>query len=198
MPVFTVPIHENNPNHEPAGTSKGGQFARREGVPVEAGTTPIPPGKVRGFHYTDAFDSVMTHGLSVQHAKGASYGEPNAIWFSTARPAHYKNYVEVFLDPAEIALNGPLGRYELKTFTPAQLQQRLDEWNAGDHDFFVSTPHIPATQFVTHHEPWHDRYRYIKKSAQVEAEVVAGEHDDLLDHPEYGPAIRQVKREKAR
>ena len=36
MPCFTIPIHEFNPNHEPAGSPKGGQFASSTGTATAA------------------------------------------------------------------------------------------------------------------------------------------------------------------
>ena len=165
--------------------------------PIEPGTTPIPPGKIRGYHYTDSMESVEAGGLDVSKAKGASYGEPNAIWFSTAKPGDFKDYVEVFLDPDEIAGGGPLTRLEPKD-SPENLQ-RIEEYNKGNHDFMVYTKQIPTDCFVTTHRPWHDKYRYITKerNSTLQADILAGEHDDLLDTPDYGPAVRLFKEQHA-
>ena len=49
-------------------------------------------------------------GLHVKHARGDTYGEPNAIWFSTKKPSIGKDYVEVFIDPKELAIGSPAGK----------------------------------------------------------------------------------------
>jgi 2'-5' RNA ligase len=171
-----------------------GQFSD---VPAEPGTTPIPPGKIRGYHYTGDMDAVEKEGLSITKAKGAGYGEPNAIWFSTAKPHDFKDYVEVFLDPDEISGRGPLFSREDKT-SPDALA-RIAEFNRGDHDYMSNVQEIPPSRFVTTSRPWHEKYRYIAKAsnAQLQAEILAGEHDALLDTPDYGPAIRKFKEKHA-
>lgn len=50
--IFTIPIHESNPNHEPAGSPKGGQFASN---PPGKGKRPRPGRVQRGPGYVLTF-----------------------------------------------------------------------------------------------------------------------------------------------
>lgn len=177
----------------------GGSGPGGGGVPVEPGTTPIPEGKIRGYHYTDDLDAVLAHGLDVSKAKGSTYGEPNAIWFSTEKPKDFKHYVEVHLDPEEVGLNGPLWSREDPT-TPEALR-KIDEYNKGNHDFMARVQTVPPDRFVTTHLPWHDKYRYITRpdNERLREEILAGDHDALTaDDEEYGPAIRLFKEQHAK
>jgi hypothetical protein len=164
-----------------------GQF-----VPKEPGTTPVPPGKIRGFHYTDSMDAVEKEGLSVAKAKGAGYGEPNAIWFSTAQPGEHKDYVEVFLDPSELVY-GPVRSQD--NLTPEEAQARITEFNLSGHDFMTFTKEVPPERFVTTHRKWHDHFRYMESHPDLKAQVLAGEFDWLAeqDPVEHGPAIAAIK-----
>lgn len=178
---------------------RGNQWTEGSGVPAEPGTTPIPAGKIRGYHYTDNLDAVEQAGLDVSKAKGSNYGEPNAIWFSTRKPSDHKDYVEVFLDPEELAIGSPTMSVKRpegwrRATTSAERQEVLDDLNKGTHDFTVRATKIAPDRFVTVHRPWHDHYRYFEKNAGTTGKgVLAGEYDDLLDDPDHGPAIRAYK-----
>lgn len=126
----------------------------RDDMPPEPGTTPIPSGMVRGYHYTDRLQDVLRSGLDRAAARGSTYGEPNVIWLSTVKPGTHKSFVEVFVSPKEIAsvtIGGP-GRIS------------VDEFNRGQHDFYLNVPKIAPDRFVTFAEPWHDHYRYLQKN----------------------------------
>ncbi len=150
MPVFTVPIHESNDCHNPAGPG-GGQFCS-DSVPVAPGSTPIPPGMVRGYHYTGNLNAVLQSGLSTQHARGSTYGEPNAIWFSTRMPGSFKDYLEVHLRADEVGM---------AVIDKRSTQADLDRFNQSGHDFVAKLAEIPPSRFVTHHRPWHQKFRYL-------------------------------------
>jgi len=131
-------------------------------LPPEPGTIPLPAGKIRGYHYTKHLAQVLREGLDVSHARGATYGEPNGIWFSTEKPGSQKDYVEVFIDPSEIRLNGP-DLYPYQGQSPAQ---RLADYNAGSHDFILNSQNIDPSRFVTHHSAWHETARYLLKDPE--------------------------------
>ena len=64
-------------------------------VPKEPGTVPIPPNYVRLYHYTYTNpDDLRKDGLLLSKAKGHTYGEPDFVWSSTAKPERHKTYVE--------------------------------------------------------------------------------------------------------
>ena len=182
---------------------KEGQFTE-SGVPPEPGTTPIPPGKVRAYHYTDNLDAVEKEGLSVGKARGNTYGEPNVIWFSTEKPGDFKDYVEVFLDPEEIGIGAPqmvVKRPEgwKNAETPEEKQEALDEYNKGNHNLTALIREVPPERFVTVHRPWYDHYRYLVNDARAGAAALAGEYDwALAEDNEYAPAIRLFKAKHAK
>jgi hypothetical protein len=154
MPCFLVPLHEANDCHTPAGSPEGGQFCA--GPPAAAGTTPIPPGMVRGYHYTGALDAVLQTGLSTQFARGSTYGEPSVIWFSTQQPHDYKHYVEVFLKPEELGI----GRVHARD-PKHPTQEEIDRFNQAGGNFTTLLPEIPASRFVTYHRPWHAKFQHL-------------------------------------
>lgn len=167
-------LREFNKCHDP----KDGKFCSGDGgdLPPEPGTTPIPPGMVRGYHYTDRLDSVLAHGLSTQHAKGSTYGEPNVIWMSTEKPKDFKEYVEVFVTPEEIGLNGPGYRGR------AVPQAEIDAYNARGHDFYLTLSHVPPSRFVTHSRPWMHHARHMLKEYPASNPAAAANALDLLSY----------------
>jgi hypothetical protein len=52
---------------------------------------------------------------------------------------------------------------------------------------------VKPENFVAIHEPWHHYARYMLQDEDVRRSVINGEHDDLLDTPDYGPAIQHIK-----
>lgn len=180
--IFTTPIHEANDCHNPAGPG-GGQFCG-DGLPPEPGSTPVPAGMIRAYHYTDNLDAVRAGGLDVSKARGSTYGEPNGIWASTAKPKDVKNYVEMFVKPSEVGLGGP------DLFQKDRVQPELDEFNKGDHDFILNLQQVPPSRFVTVHEPWHDHARYILDEYPIDDPKRVAEGVDmlrpLLENPAFG------------
>lgn len=117
------------------------------------GSQPVPPGMVRAYHYTRDIDAVQEQGLDVAFAKGETYGEPNAIWFSTAKPDEdATNFVEVFIRADEI---DTIGTYS---------QADLDAMMAKGSNFMVRTEKITPDRFVTVSRPRQQRLRYIAET----------------------------------
>jgi ribosomal protein S18 acetylase RimI-like enzyme len=145
-------------------------------VPLPPGETPIPSGTIRAFHYTRAenADSIRQNGLRLGNAKGQSYGEPNGLWFDAGWKAWGsvddpgKALIEVALPPDTVPLNG------------------------GFSGSFVLGVDVPPSQVVAIHSAWHGMYRYFIANGMVD-EVKAGDYDDLLSDPSYGPAIEAIK-----
>src|SRR5215471_14366598 len=89
------------------------RIAATSEIPPEPGQSPLPPGTVRGFHYTPVAnaDSVRRSGLLVSHARGHVSQEPDAIWFSGSNTYWdetdtTKVLFEVAVPPGEISIGG--------------------------------------------------------------------------------------------
>lgn len=157
------------------------------GVPPQMGTTQIPQGHIRLYHYTRGNpDDVRSYGLKLSHAKGHTYGEPDLVWASSNPPdPRSKNIVEFHVpanDPS-MALEKPRDG------------QSLDEWQSGmNHVGFVRD--IQPNEIIAVHEPWHVKYRYIMSHPDVLKRVLSGELDDLMNsqyHLDDGRAIKEIK-----
>jgi hypothetical protein len=66
-----------------------------QSLPPRPGTTPIPEGNVRLYHYSPASneESIRKEGLSLSSARGETYGEPNMIWAAAIGPDKAERYV---------------------------------------------------------------------------------------------------------
>ena len=170
-------------------------FALQGQVPPEPGTIQVPPGHVRLYHYTgvdgpsdearfQAAQNLRQNGLDIGKAKGSTYGEPNVVWASTAMPNPGKVFAEF-----SIAMNAP--RWAQGKPNPNESPQEYEskKWDCYFYDS------IRPEEILAVHEPWHSKYRYLMQNPRVKQEVAAGEHDDLMDRPEYGPAVRRAKLE---
>lgn len=160
-------------------------------VPDAPGTTPIPGGYVRLYHYTrvdDASDlskhraaeSLRRHGILISESRGETYGEPNVVWASTHMPGRNKVFAEFALsmdDPRWVVGKPP------SDDTPEEYMER--GWDC----FFSDS--IRPEEIIAVHEPWHYHYRYILENDLTD-EVRAGEFNHLLGTREYGPAVRKV------
>lgn len=215
--LFTIPIHElreENPCHTPAGSPAGGQFCST-GVPVAPGTTPVPKGMIRAYHYTNAGEealaSILQHGLSTAHARGSTYGEPNVIWFSTTKPGDFKHYVEVLLTPEELrgGVGGPTMSVQRPegwkaAETPEERQEVLDRFNEEGSNFAVGVATIPPERIVTHSAPWMAIYHQVVTPSNPALKpiydekirkIVAGELDAMVkaDPEKYGKVFAAIK-----
>lgn len=141
---------------------------RADPTPPPMGSTPLREGYVRLFHQTpvENAQSIRTEGLRVDKARGPE--GPLGIW--TAEDPFYGNAPGLATVEIQVpAKDVPEGRLPFKR-------------------------DIKPEEIIGVHEPWHERYRYLKDNG-LEHEVRAGQHDDLLDSPDYGPAIRAIKAE---
>ena len=135
-------------------------------VPVRAGSTPVPPGKIRAYHYTRDIDSVEKTGLDVQYAKGETYGEPNALWFSTSKPNDdTTSYVEVFLDPSELDIGSVnptrITKDEAGNVVSEWDQQTLDDMMEKGGNFTIYGDRVGPERFVTVSRPRNYRLTYM-------------------------------------
>lgn len=136
------------------------------GLPAKPGEAPIPEGHERYFHQTDPSNvpSIREHGLLWD--KGRGIEGPKGVWIS--HEPFYQNATNSAMVELHLPHDPRRGRIA----------------SVGD---------IKPDNFVAIHEPWHDHARYMLNDPDVKQRVQSGEHDDLLDDPHYGPAIRHVK-----
>lgn len=154
-------------------------------VPPEPGTLPIPHNHLRLYHYTYTDPEVIKRGgLRLSHARGSTYGEPNAIWCSLQLPNDNKVFVEFSVaidDKRFIPFAGPA----------PDPHRSPKEYEGRGSDFTLFGDVLP-NEFLAVHEPWHHHYRYlIAEGREYIAKVLAGEFDFLLDEPE-SPEARAI------
>ena len=155
-------------------------------VPSEPGTLPIPDGHVRLYHQTGVENaaSIEQHGLQIGKAKGAGYGEGNAVWADT-KPFYGDTgtlaTVEFSVPMEDLRAAG--GAYAYADETPEQFMAKTRP--------VAIRRSVRPEEIVAVHLPWHARYRDMMDNDQ-QADVIAGQFDYLLDDPDYGPALRAI------
>jgi hypothetical protein len=161
-------------------------------VPEDPGTTPVPPGHVRLYHYTkisnpEAAEALRQNGLDISQARGSTYGEPNVVWASSRTPERSKVFAEfsISADDPRWAEGKPEPGSD-----PREYERR--GWDCYFRDS------IRPDEIIAVHEPWHWQYRYLKKNPGLWDELESGEFDRLLNDAEYGPAVRQAKLDLAK
>jgi hypothetical protein len=152
---------------------------RRMKLPPEPGTAPLKSGHIRLYHQTCAerLPGIKKHGLLLEHARG---------------------------------IEGPCRIYasEQPFYGAAATQPTVEfQWPREDFDapYWPMTPRdaygyrapcavVPPSAFLAVHEEWHRHARYWEEQPEAIAEILAGQHDDLLDMPGYGEGIRWIKK----
>lgn len=161
------------------------------GVPARPGTTPLPPGYLRVYHYSPAdADTLRAEGLRMDLAKGNRYGEPNAIWGSASYPKaaeEQQNIVEFMVkydDPRwDIGAYSPGVKYgEAGEQTPEAWARWMED--KGQHVTFKDN--IAPDEIIAVHEPWHEHLRYYIEN-NVDPETIKWLDDS-------GPAYYPYKR----
>ena len=190
-----------------------GRWALADSVPDAPGTAPIPEGHVRLYHYTQlskdtegqpmiervhaAAQSLRDHGIVSSKALGSTYGEPNQIWASGTMPdpmTHVFAEIHVAPDdprwdlnkPSEVSADSSYAHEwsNGKTYNQDLSKFRSDVTFHGD---------ITPDDIVAVHEPWHEHARYFDDNPTMIQDAKNGMYDDLLDDPEYAPAILRAK-----
>lgn len=175
-----------------------GHWAESASVLAEPGTTPIPKGHIRAYHYSNRFgveegqsmddakhiiaEKLRTEGLDIGKAVGSAYQEPDVVWASTEKPSDQHVYAEFHVAADDFRWG--LGKPE------AGIDPRAFEKRESNFYFKDS---IKPEEIIAVHEPWHAKARYMQANPEVLAKARAGEHDDLLESEGYGPAIRHAK-----
>jgi|HubBroStandDraft_5_1064220.scaffolds.fasta_scaffold51358_2 hypothetical protein len=150
----------------------------------EPGTAKIPPGTIRLYHYTGGegleetrnnLASIVENGIRRDKAQGESYGEPSVVWGSTVKPHDFKEYVEFWVKPEEVAIGHP-GHYSGSPLS----QDEIDDFQKGNHDVTLYGDVTPS-QIVGVHEDWHGPYRYVAGEPTLQQEIKDGGMNYLLD-----------------
>jgi len=193
-----------DPTCSPSGSTgkSEGHWAEKSEVPPEPGTTPIPEGHIRAYHYYNKFpiekgeseddakhkaaEALRKGGIDISKAVGHTYAEPDMVWASTEKPREEFVYAEF-----HIAANDP--RWDIGK---PDKDVNLREWEKRKTDFTFSGS-IKPSEIIGVHEPWHDSYRYIKEHPDLIKEAREGKLDYLLDTEGYRPAVLKVKSELA-
>lgn len=159
-------------------------------VPKEPGTVPIPPNYLRLYHYTNASpEELMRHGLSIDKARGHTYGEPDAIWASTKKPENFKTYVEF-----AVPIDDP--RFSRWHGAAPYPEHGVEFYQKGGHDFTFKA-NIKPEDFIAIHEPWHHHYRYLTDHKDYVEEVLSGQLDHILSDPHLKDEAKAILAVKA-
>lgn len=141
-------------------------------LPPRPGTAPIPPGSVRLYHQTreDMLGAIKHNGIELSKAKGIE--GPRAIY------ADEKGFY-----------GNPTERPTVEFAVPKE------RWDAPfvRADSVLDQGKVAPKDIIAVHYPWHEHARYIEKNPKLIREVVAGEHDNLLNDKTYGKALRFIK-----
>lgn len=156
-------------------------------VPMPIGTKAIPINHIRLFHFTKGDpELIKEEGIKLSYAQGSSYGEPDMIWASTVPPdITTKNVVEFSVpSDSEMELDKP------------KPNQSLSDWMAGNHHVGIIRDIMPD-EIIAVHEPWHEKYRWIKRNPNIIEKIKNGYFDALSEEqaPEEFKAIQVVKNE---
>src|ERR1700733_7481196 len=128
----------------------------------EPGSLPLKADHVRLFHAThpDATQSIRENGLSLNHAQGHKYGEPNMIW---AVPA-YEGYGDPQARP-KVEFQVPKAHLLDRSKVYSPWMNNEDDINhalsTGSH--FALTHDIPKENVLAIHEPDHYLAREMMK-----------------------------------
>lgn len=160
-----------------------------DGLPPKPGSSPVEDGYARVYHYTDSEDSLNTilkEGLTVDKARGSTYGEPNQIWASASEPERGKPFVEFHVRPDELNIGRGVPADHL-------MSHKAHVTMMGDS--------VPPDRFKTYASDTINQRRsvfeYQGDSPAFRKAVVNGEHDGLIGNPHHlalGNAISDAKK----
>jgi hypothetical protein len=167
-------------------------------IPPEFGTTPIPEGTVRFNHFTwgaERAQSIREQGILRSHSEEAYArgGTESPQVFATAgHPGEMPNrgerhFIEGYARPEQLDIGAPYAASHLS-------EEQLGEHMRGlEQRKSVITFHgdVPKEQILAVHEPWHQTYHYLNRDPSMEANVMAGEYDDI--EPELDEAMKPIK-----
>lgn len=172
-PEFTKGYDPDQPRDE------HGRWMDVPDLPPAPGEAPLKPGHVRLYHQTDAANIEAIRAEGILHSRAKGIEGPRRIYAD--RSPHYGD-----------ASNQPTVEFQVpedQFDAPYWVTEPADKYGTR-----MPREKIDPSEFIAIHEPWHAKARYIEKNPEVRAQVLAGEHDDLMSMPDYGPAIAYIKR----
>lgn len=137
------------------------------------GEAPLEPGKIRVYHYTDNIDGVMDEGIDTKYSRGATYGEPSAIWVSAETPrGDVKSFVEMHVTPEEM---------DIGWYAGAPSQDKIDTFMARGSNGTLKLSNVPPDRFVSWSTPELDQYWTIADRYPPTDPSKWGNHDVMLE-----------------
>jgi hypothetical protein len=184
----------------------GEQF--QDHLPPKPGTQPVPEGHVRLFHYTgeEALPSIREKGLSTEHARGSTYGEPNVVWAAAHRetPGHdalyHRPYVEFHAHSQHDldigAYGGGLGSRQ-QTAAPEKLGEHIEHMY-GYKSHVTMRGDVPPSRILAVHEPWHAHVHYLESDPRTLHDYTQGDFKDYdTGDPHTDKALAYVRAKHA-
>lgn len=147
-------------------------------------TKPIPEGYRRGFHSIVNFDdlndlqrrmdSIREKGLSLEHTRAHTYGEPALIWGTPNWEHAYNKQVPT----VEFQISPEMQDHFETPWHPnvRHNPEYYDEWWKGGGHLALNESIAPE-DIIAIHEPWHEHLKYL-----------------LKQHPEHLPELLQIYR----
>ena len=159
------------------------------GLPPKPGSSPVEDGYARVYHYTnseESLNSILKEGLTVDKARGSTYGEPDQIWAAVDEPNSAKPFVEFHVRPDELNI----GRDYPADYL---MSQKAHVTMMGDS--------VPPDRFKTYASDTINQRRGVFENQghnpAFRKAVVDGEHDGLIGNPHHlalGNAISDAKK----
>lgn len=192
-----LPGQHDQSTHGNRAGSRGGVPGTGDTIPPEPGTSPIPEGTYRLYHYTQGdsyeeadrnIEAIAREGIRQERAIGETYGEPSMVWASSEMPhLRDKLFVEFWAKAEQFDIGRPQpDRYP---------GDKPGEWEKrGSNVTMLGS--VPANQIVAVHKPWHQTYRYIEDSPILQEDMQDSTAFDYItpNMPEF-KAIEQWKRD---
>lgn len=163
------------------------------------GDTPLKPGHYRAYHSVtrrpdkgttgdEIIDSIKTKGLSLEHAKGHTYGEPDIIWGVTGDyPNAYENRYNKHVPAVEFQVSRDHLRGAL-TPSWSDSDQDYEKHFASPNQYVALMQSIEPENIIEVYPEWFDSAIYLLHNPDVWDYAI--DHLDTMPPEKEGAAIR--------